>query len=88
MEQCDTCLADYLLNHTSSSAAAPQITPYPPYLWPMLVTLAKQAAAALADLHHPSLGILHNDVRALNMLLSTPSQQQQISLFLSSISQK
>jgi serine/threonine protein kinase len=73
MEQCDTCLADYLSQRT---AAAAQITSYTPYSWPVLVDLASQAAAALAYLHRTPLGILHNDVRALNMLLTSPSQQQ------------
>jgi serine/threonine protein kinase len=83
MEQCDTCLADFLQKRKvqeapAAAAVAAEMTPYPPYSWQMLVNLATQAAAALAALHRPPLGILHNDVRALNMLLSSPSQHQQM----------
>lgn len=76
MEQCDTCLADYLLGRGPVS----ELVPYPPLGWPLVLNLAQQAAAALVGLHEPRVGVLHNDVRALNFVMITMGVQRQLFL--------
>lgn len=79
MEQCDTSLAAYLNNRpaVAPAAAAAPLTSYPPLSWQLVINLAKQAAAALTELHRRPLGILHTDVRAANMVLVTAGSNQQ-----------
>jgi serine/threonine protein kinase len=78
MEQCDTSLAAYLNNRRAAAAAAEApLTSYPPLSWQLVINLAKQAAAALTELHRRPSGILHNDVRAANMVLVTAGSNQQ-----------
>lgn len=76
MEACDTSLGDYV--RSRGAGAALQLADYPPYSWPVVVNLATQAAAALTALHERPLGILHNDVRAANMVLVTAGRRQQL----------
>lgn len=78
MEMCACSLSERIINHWATQQAAqpaPQQQQHPqqqPELlsWRLVVQLLRQAAAALAFLHRPGQTILHNDLRAANMVLT------------------
>ena len=80
MEMCACSLSERIINHWATQQAAQpaqqqqqqqQQQPEVPS-WQLVVQLLRQAAAALAFLHRQGQAILHNDLRAANMVL-TPS---------------
>lgn len=80
MQLCDTSLSDYLRAHEAAPAGAAQVEPYPQLSWSFVTEVAKQAASALSCLHDPNVGILHNDVRADNMVLLMEGCRQHVTL--------
>lgn len=75
MEACLCSLADRISHHWAEQQPQPQPQQQPQQhlpgpSWPVVVEMLRQVAEALAFLHREGKAILHNDVRAANMLLT------------------